>query len=128
MKTRKNWKAGVFMQMQLMILILSKVDVLSTLLTRLIAAGISGTTVVDCEGAMRVLSQADIEPPPIFAGLRQYLNPQRQKGKLVLVVLSDAQVPAARQVIHDVVGGLDKPDTGIVITLPLSSAEGLSSR
>jgi hypothetical protein len=26
------------------------------------------------------------------------------------------------------VGGLDKPDTGIVITLPLSSAEGLSSR
>ena len=116
------------MQMQLLLFILNKVEVLSELLAQLMNAGISGTTVVDCEGAMRVLGHSDAEPPPIFGSLRQFLNPQRENGKLILTVLTDAQVPVAKQIINQVVGGIEKPDTGIIVTMPLTSVEGLSDR
>lgn len=116
------------MQMQLMILIFNRVELLSGLLAKLLNAGIMGTTVVDCEGAMRVLGQNTIEPPPIFGSLRQFLNPQRQAGKLCMTVLTDAQVPAAKKIINEVLGGLDNPDTGIMFTLPLTSVEGLAGR
>ena len=100
------------MQMQLMILILSKVDVLSTLLTRLIAAGISGTTVVDCEGAMRVLSQADIEPPPTFgARIRAdfIFGMGKVAGKFVIILNIDRVLSVDEIALLAASDGADMP-------------------
>lgn len=114
--------------MQLLTLVLNRIDCLADLLAKWMAAGISGTTIVDCEGMVQVLGASSIEPPPIFGALRQFLNPEREKGKLLFTVLSDAQVETAKKIINEVVGGIEKPDTGIVFTIPLTSVEGLANR
>ncbi|MEG1972119.1 MAG: hypothetical protein RR315_03095 [Oscillospiraceae bacterium] len=116
------------MKMQLLVLILSKVDSLPQMLSSFMGAGISGTTTIDCEGMLKVIGASDIEPPPIFGVLRQFLNPERPKGKLLLTVLSDEQVSTATKIIDDSLGGLEKPDTGILFTIPLDNVIGLSER
>lgn len=126
--SKQKRKVGVLMQMQLLVLIFNKVELLPSLLAKLLNAGIYGTTVLDCEGAMRVLGQDTIEPPPIFGSLRQFLNSQHHAGKMVLSVLTDTQAPVAKKIINEVVGGIEKPDTGILFTVPLTSVEGLADR
>ena len=116
------------MKMQLLVLILSKVDSMPEMLSSFMKENIGGTTIVDCEGMLKVIGAAHINPPPIFGSLRQYLNPERPKGKLLLTVLSDEQLPIAKKIIDQSVGGIDKPDTGIYFTISLDSVQGLSQR
>ncbi len=113
------------MQLQLLVVILNKTECMPDILSRLMAEGIGGTTIVDCEGMLQVISKSQVEPPPIFGSLRQFLNPGRQAGKLLLTVLGDGQIAVAKKIIDEAVGGIEKPGTGIVFTLPITSAEGL---
>lgn len=112
--------------MQLLSLILSKTECLSDILCSLMQAGIKGTTVLDCDGSLHLLSNAQEDAPPIFGSLRQYLNPKHEHAKLLLVVLSDNQVAQAKEIINKAVGGIEKPDTGIMFTIALSGVEGLA--
>ncbi len=41
------------------------------------------------------------------------------------MVAEDDKVPVISKIVNDVTGGLDKPDTGILFTVPVSYAEGL---
>lgn len=111
--------------MQLLVLIINDVAHVPDILSGFMAEGIPGTTVLECHGAMRVLRQSQVEPPPIFGALRHIINEEYGEGRILLTVLSDAQLPAARQVIHQVVGDLSKPDSGILFTMPITSVEGL---
>ena len=114
------------MKIQLLILILSKVDSLPEMLSSFMNEGIRGTTIVDCEGMLKVINSSNINPPPIFGSLRQYLNPERPKGKLLFTVLPDDKINAAKEIIDKSVGGIDNPDTGICFTIPLENISGLS--
>ena len=116
------------MKMQLLILILSNVNSMPEMLASFMKEGISGTTIVDCEGMLKIIGSANINPPPIFGSLRQYLNPERPKGKLLFTVLSEEKVPIAKKIIDESVGGINKPDTGIYFTIPLDNVQGLSQR
>ena len=113
--------------MQLLVFIMRKIDNLPVVLSRYMDAGISGTTILDCEGALQVLGQNSVDQPPIFGSLRSYLNPSHESRKMLLTVLSDEQLPVAKQIIRDVVD-IDRPDTGIMFTLPLTSVEGLAKK
>ena len=41
------------------------------------------------------------------------------------MVLEDGQVAVARKIIDDVTGGIKKPDTGILFSLPINFVEGM---
>ena len=113
------------MKYKLMVLILSKVDVMPEILSDFMNAGIKGTTIVDCEGMLRALDNSDINPPPIFGSLRRYLNPERPKGKILYTVLPENSVNEAKNIINKNVGGLDTPDTGICFTISLDDIFGI---
>ena len=98
------------------------------ILTSFHEAGILGTTVIDCHGALRRVEGSDIEPPPIFGSLRHFLNPKYTSGKLMLTVLNDDQVSAAKTVIKDVAGDIAETDIGVLFTVPVTSAEGIGSK
>ena len=111
--------------MQLLVLVLNKTELLGEVLSSLIKAGLKGATVIDSMGALRVIDKDTVEPPPIFGSLRKYLTPSHEQSKTVFIVLRDSEVEIARATINKVTGGLDKPDTGIMFSVPVSFAEGL---
>ena len=114
------------MKYKLLVSILSQVDVMPQILSEFMKADIKGTTIVNCEGMLRVIGNSDINPPPIFGSLRQFLNPERPKGKILFTVLPENKLEKAKSIIDEAVGGISNPDTGIFFTLSLDSIAGLS--
>ncbi len=110
--------------MQLLILILKKVELMDELLKQLAAHEIKGGTIVDGHGMGAALM--DMDDLPIFGSLRAMLGTEgREEAKLLLMAVKDEQVIPASKVIKDVIGDLSKPNTGILLTLPIYYCEGL---
>ena len=113
------------MKYKLLVLIVSQEDFVPEILSEFMESGIKGTTLVDCEGMLRALSSSNINPPPIFGSLRQYLNPERPKGKILFTVMQEDKITDAKKIIDSVVGGLDHPNTGICFTISLDEIFGI---
>ena len=111
--------------MQLFVLILNKTECLPKLLGEFLSAGIKGATIYDSMGEVQYIGHETVAPPPIFGSLRKFINPDHEQNKTVLVILRDEQVEAARAIVNKVTGGLDKPGTGIIFTVPVSFVEGI---
>ena len=111
--------------MQLLILILSKTELMPQIVSRIVSCGCGDPTVIDCEGALRVIDKSEVEPPPIFGSLRYILHKGTRESKMMLTVMRDEDVPDAADVINEVTGGIDRPNTGIFFTIPISAAYGL---
>lgn len=111
--------------MQLFVLILNKTECLPKLLGEFLSAGIKGATIYDSMGEVQYIGHETVEPPPIFGSLRKFINPDHEQNKTVLVILRDEQVEAARAIVNKVTGGLNKPGTGIIFTVPVSFVEGI---
>ena len=110
--------------MQVLILILKQVDLMNEILHELAEAGIKGGTIVDAKGmGESLLSMEDI---PMFGALRQLLsNEEREDVKLLLFVVQDDEVVPTAKTIKKVVD-LEKPNTGILFSLPIYYCEGLT--
>ena len=111
--------------MQMLIMVLNKVDALEDILEEFNAAGIKGATIIDSQGMARVLGSAHPEKVPLFGSLSMLINESRPYNKTVFTVLEDRQVHTAINAIKSVVGDLSKPDVGIVFTIPVGYVEGI---
>lgn len=110
--------------MQLMVMVLNKVEVLDTLLENLMEEGICGATILNSTGMVRELAKSN-EDFPIFGTLRMLIDPDRKESKTIFMVLKDEKAEEAKRIIRNVVGDLSKPDSAVVFTLPVLSAEGV---
>lgn len=111
--------------MQLLVFITNDVNSVSPILSELMDKEIGGATVVDCKGMLTALNESSVEPPPIFGSLRKFINPDRESGKMIFMVLEDNELDKAKEVIHDVCGNLSRPNAGIMFSLPLMWVEGV---
>ncbi len=112
--------------MQLVVLIMRETEKLDELLLELSDAGIGGATVVDCEGmAERLLRMKRSEDIPLFGLLSSMLEDETSSGKMILMVLSDDKTEQVRCIVRSRIGGMDKPNSGIMFGLPLTFAEGI---
>lgn len=112
--------------MQLLIMVLNDVDLLNPLLESLMEKGIRGATILSSTGMARELAKD--EDFPLFGSLRIWLDPERQESKTIFMALKEKDVPVVKKVVHDVVGDLSKPDTGIIFTLPILDIEGIGGK
>lgn len=113
--------------MQLIILILHNTRYMDEILSRMLAEGIRGGSLLDCEGVLQAMGHTSVEPPPIFGSLRQYLNPERgETNKILLSAVTDSQAEKVKEIVRNVTGGLDKANTGILIAIPGIYVEGLA--
>lgn len=110
--------------MQLMVMVLNKVEVLDALLEKLMEQGICGATILNSTGMVRELSKSN-EDLPFFGTLRMLIDPDRKESKTIFMVLKDEKAEEAKKVIREVVGDLSKPDSAVIFTLPVLSAEGV---
>lgn len=109
--------------MQVLFLVLNKVECLEELLVSLAESGIHGGTVIESTGMARVLG--DAEDMNVLGTLRALLDPQRKESKTLFFVLPEEQVDVVRRIVNEVTGGLNKPDTGILFGTPVTFIEGI---
>jgi len=107
-----------------MLIILNKVELLDDLLEEFFENGIKGATILKSTGMLRELSR-NHEEFPLFGALRYLVDLDRQESKTIFMVVKDEQVDTARQIVKKVVGDITKPDTAVIFTLPVLSAEGV---
>lgn len=110
--------------MQLLLIVLNRVEKLDALLEKLFEQGISGATILNSTGMARQLSKYS-EDYPIFGMLRYLSDLDREESKTIFMVLKDEQVEIVKKVVKLVIGDLSQPDTAILFTLPMLSAEGV---
>jgi hypothetical protein len=110
--------------MQLLLLVLNKIEKMDELLEALVAEGITGATILSSIGMVRELSSHE-EYQPMFGSAWFSVDPDRKESKTIFLVLNNDQTDKARRVIHQVIGDMSKPDTAVLFTLPVLSAEGI---
>ena len=110
--------------MKLLVLILNKTECMENLLIKLGEGGIKGATILESTGMARAIG--DLEVLSYFGSLRMVLDPQHTTSKTILIVVEDDHVEIAKEIINEATGGIDKPDTGILIGLPILFAEGVT--
>lgn len=110
--------------MQLLLIVLNRVEKLDEILEKLMEHGFTGATIINSTGMMKELAK-NIENYPIFGTLRYLIDMDRDENKTIFMVLKDEQVEKAKEIIRKVIGDLSKPDSAILFTLPILSAEGV---
>lgn len=110
--------------MQLLILILKKVELMEELIESLAKSGVGGGTILDGTGMAKSLM--NMEELPIFGMLRRVLSDEEKEScKVMLFVLHDEQVMTTRKTIKEVIGDFNVPNTGIMFSIPITYVEGL---
>lgn len=106
--------------MQLLLLVLNKVELLDKLLEKLADQGVKGATILNSVGMARELADY-----PIFGSLRFLIDLERRESKTIFIVLKEDQVEIVKNIIRQVIGDMSKPDTAVMFTLPVLSVEGV---
>ena len=112
--------------MQVFIFVLNRTEHLENLLQEFANHGLNGATVLDSKGMARILHSED--EMPVFYGLRAILEPERRSSKTIFCVLPDEKIQTARDIVNQVTGGLDAPDSGIMFAIPVTFVEGLEKK
>ena len=109
--------------MKLLIIVLNKIECLERLLTAFGKNQIPGATILDSRGMAQELEQFD--DMDFMFSLRMLINPAHRENKTIFMVVPEDMVGKVSRIVNDVTGGLDKPDTGILFTVPIDHIEGL---
>lgn len=111
--------------MQLLYFITNRSERIPAVLARLSEAGVNGATVVSCEGMAHMLAES-VEAPAFFGSLRSLFNTEETgEGKMVLAVMKDESILAAKEAIQSVCGSFNEPNTGVMFTVPVMHFEGV---
>lgn len=114
------------MNMCLAVIVLNQVHSLNPLLEAFSQNGIMGATILNSQGMAHSLYENAQEEIHLFGNLRILLDPQRKDSKTILMVCRESDIPTISAVVNEVTGGLDKPDTGILFTVPVNYMEGIN--
>ena len=113
--------------MQLLVLILKRIELFDELIHALANKGITGATILDGTGmAEKLVNMEDI---PMFGALRSLLaGEEKETCKVLLFAETDEQLEITKAVIKQVVGDIAAPNTGIMFAMPITYVEGLGSK
>ena len=110
--------------MELLVLILKKVSIMDDLMRALAKGGIKGATIVDGEGMGEAL--INMEDLPMFGLLRRVMEgEEKDQSKVIMFILDDEKMITARNIIKDIIGDINAPNTGIMFAMPVTYAEGI---
>lgn len=109
--------------MKLLMIVLNKTECLERLLTAFGTNEIMGATIIDSKGMAQELDQLD--DLDFMLPLRMLIHPAHHENKTIFMVVPDEKVKKVSDIVNEVTGGLGKPDTGILFTVPIDHIEGL---
>ena len=103
-------------------MILNKTESLKDILSAFMKNDIRGATILDSQGMAHNL--CEYNELRFMVSLRQLLDPEHKESKTVLVVVEKEKIPLISRIVNEITGGLDKPDTGVIFTVPVGYVEG----
>lgn len=110
--------------MQLLILILKKLELTNEILQKLAESGIKGGTTIDGNGMSDAIS--DMEDLPIFGMMKSILvDGEKEVCKVMLFVIKDEQLRTSKEIIKNTIGDFNAPNTGIMFSISIDNVEGL---
>jgi hypothetical protein len=115
---------------ELIVLVLDDASKVGDVLNAWLEAGISGVTLLDSAGLGHEFAQhgarSDI---PFLPSLESLLRVREERSRTLFSIVPDGfDVDALMAATEVITGSLDKPDTGILFTIPVSRAKGLHRR
>lgn len=112
--------------MQLLFLVIKRVELVDEIMKSLAKAGVRGGTAIDSVGMAKSISNMD--NLPMINVLREILHGEdtSQKGKTIFVAVKDEQVEDAKNAIISVTGDLSQPNAGVLFGVPITFAEGIN--
>jgi nitrogen regulatory protein PII len=102
-------------------LVLNKIEKLDDVLKTFLDCGVKGATILNSTGMGGMLAGE----VPLFASLGLALHEDRPYSYTIFAVMDKSKVDSVIDAIDDCLDGLDKPDTGILMVLPVERAAGL---
>ena len=109
--------------MTLLVCICNQPDKLEEILEGFLEVGVTGATVLDTVGMGKILSTE----VPIFAGFQSLFRGASTGNKTILSVIDESsKVGEVLEIIEEIFGGLDRPGSGIVFTIPIENVRGLA--
>ncbi len=109
--------------MELLVCVINRPELLDEVLTGLLEAGVTGSTVIESRGMGRIIMQ-DV---PIFSGFQSLFAGAHKSNITIFSVIKEPPlVDEAIKVIKEIYGTFDEPSTGILFTLPVTRCEGLA--
>lgn len=111
--------------MKLVTIILNKTECLDEILEEFGNNKLSGATIIDSKGMVQELYEHDHEELYFLVSLRSLLAPSHKENKTIIMAAKDEDVKVISRIVNKVTGGLNKPDTGILFTLPIDHLEGI---
>lgn len=112
--------------MELLVLILNKTEYLKDILSSFMEKDIRGATILDSQGMAHNL--CEYNELRFMGSLRLLLDPEHKESKTVLVVVEKEKIPVISEIVNSITGGLDKPDTGVIFTVPVGYTEGFGTK
>ena len=113
---------------QMIIFVLNNLDKSADLLEAWEEAGARGITCINTTGHGSIRHSAEIADLPFYLSLTDILKSKQQHHCTFFTVVNDDNLlEKLIQAAQKVTGGLDKPNTGFLFTIPVSSVYGMSS-
>ena len=124
LKILLNENGGIEL-LQLLVIILKKVELVDEMMKQLAEIGVHGGTIL--EGTGMAKSLANMEEVPMFGMLRHLIENGMERSKVLLFVLRDEQVIQARVSVKNVID-FREANTGIMFSIPITYVEGLGEK
>lgn len=112
--------------MQLVVIVLNKIEVLDKMLKEFGNSNIPGATILDSKGMAMELGE--IDELRFLGSLRMMLNPAHHESRTIFLVVNEEKIPVISKIVNDVTGGLEKPDTGVMFSLDVNYTEGFQTK
>ncbi len=104
--------------MELLVIVLNKIELLNDLLSVMVEVGITDATVLDSGGMGHILAYE----VPIFAGLRQLLGDSRNYNKTVFALIEKGDTfHQLLELLKEINIDFSQKGTGIAFTTPVDS-------
>lgn len=110
---------------ELLVIILDDQDRLPNLLESLSNAGVTGSTLFDSIGGYRASNWLDEIG---LSGLGKMFGASELKRRTLVAVVEEEKIDGAIAAAEQAVGGFERPNSGILFTLPLTRAIGIRER
>lgn len=110
--------------MQVLFLVLHKVEKLDDLLVVLQNNGITGGTIIESKGMINTLKSNNNF---IIESIKIFLEDPREASKTLFFILEKEKVEIARKVIDEALGDINNPNTGIMFGFDLAFVDGLNN-
>jgi hypothetical protein len=109
-----------------LLLVLNDETKLEPLLKTYLVNDVRGCTIFDSKGMTHQILENDGDPSH-FAAIRNLIVPGRSNSKTLLIIGSEAEIQRVVTLTLEIVGDLNKPDTGFMVTFPIAQIYGRPS-